>query len=115
MSRTFLAESHNVIDKFISFQQAFRAFKKRAGLKNIDNVYEPVAGICDKLGRLVRHVKHNARDDPKDSFPEEAVESVMGIIAYLDLIIGNLDLDENELSTWMVSEMMKAVYQHGEE
>jgi len=101
------------IKKYILFQQEFRAFKDAANLKKLENVHEPVSGIVDKLGRLVRHVKHNDRNDPKPNYPDDAAESFQGILSYLDMIMENFDdLSEEELTDGMLREMLKSVKQH---
>jgi len=101
-----------VITLFLTYQQEFREFKELAGLKPIENTHECVSGAVDKLGRLTRHVKHNLRNDPKDSFPLDAVESYQGILAYLDLIIESFNLTDDQIRDGIMSELQKSIKQH---
>jgi len=104
--------AHRTISRFIDYQKAFREFKKVTGLKPIENTHECVSGAVDKLGRLTRHVKHNIRNDPKDSFPQDAIESFEGCLAYLDLIMESFNLSEEQVRDSMLTELMKSVKQH---
>jgi len=105
--------AYRAIKKYILFQREFRIFKQEANLKKLENVHEPVSGIVDKLGRLVRHVKHNDRKDPKPNYPEDAAECFQGVISYLDMIMENFDdMSEDQLVDGMLKEMMKSVKQH---
>lgn len=107
------AAAGQVIEDFVEYQRSFRKFKDIVGLKPIPNKHEPVSGCVDKLGRLTRHVKHNDRNDPKPDFPHAAVRAVAGVLAYLDMIVEDMDISEADFVEGFSQELMKSVDQHG--
>jgi len=104
---------HDVIESYMEYQESFRRYKRLAGLKPIENAHECVSGTVDKLGRLTRHVKHNGRNDPKPNFPSDAVQSFAGILAYADMIMEGLDINDQQFVEGFAAELMKGVKQHG--
>jgi type II secretory ATPase GspE/PulE/Tfp pilus assembly ATPase PilB-like protein len=97
--------SDDVARSFQKFLMDYEVFKNENGLTDIiENPYEILAGMTDKLGRIVRQVKHKERDDAKPDWPEGAVESIWGLIAYTIMLKDYYNFDvfkgiENELSS----------------
>lgn len=107
--------AHDVIEDFMEYQRSFRRYKRLAGLNPIENAHECVSGAVDKLGRLTRHVKHNGRNDPKPNFPQDAVESFVGLLAYTSMIMDGLNVPDSQFVEGFASELMKGVKQHGKD
>jgi len=106
---------HDVVEAYMDYRDVFRRFRMMVGLRPTNDAHECVSGVVDKLGRLTRHVKHNGRNDPKDSFPGDAVESFAGAIAYMDLIMESFDISDKEVMDGMMSELKKSVRQHAKD
>ena len=107
--------AQDVIHDFMEYQESHRRFQRIAGLKSVQNAHECVSGAVDKLGRLVRHVKHNGRNDPRPDFPKGAGEAFAGIMAYLDMIMQGLDVSDSDFVEGFSAELMKSVSQHSKE
>ena len=113
MSKDIGDAARQVITDLMEYQRSFRKFQKMVGLGPIPNKHEPVSGCVDKLGRLTRHVKHNDRNDPKPDFPHAAVRAYAGLLAYLDIIMEELDISDADFVEGFSQELMKSAEQHG--
>ena len=104
----------DVVESFNRFLDTSCRFRVAYGLsETLDNPYEILTGMTDKLGRICRYVKHQERNDPKPDWPDGMAEEMAGLIAYLILLKDYYGL-EIYLFRGMTKELMKAVEQHGE-
>jgi len=100
-----------VISHFSDFLYEYREFKNLVGLpKTLDNPLESVTGACDKVGRLIRYVKHNTRNDPKPDWERLMQEEMFGAIAYLVILMEESGFED--ISAGMKTELLKAAEQH---
>ena len=99
-----------VVNKFNDFWVAYDFFRKYNGLnKAIDNSYEILAAMADKLGRMCRQIKHFERNDPKEDWPDVLGEDGSGLIVYLLMAFNKYDID---LSKSFKAELIKAIEKH---
>ena len=100
-----------VISKFSDFLTEYKEFKKLVGLpETLKNPLESVVGASDKVGRLIRYVKHNIRQDPKPDWERLMQEEMFGAIAYLVILMEESKFDD--ISVGMRTELIKAAEQH---
>jgi hypothetical protein len=69
--------------------------------------------MTDKHGRICRHVKHVSRNDPKADWPNDALESMVGYLAYMDMLMTVYGLHPS-MPQAMHVEMCKAIKQHSQ-
>jgi len=101
----------DLTNDFQNFIDTYEAWRLRVGLDGtIDNVYEILAAMSDKLGRICRYVKHQERNDPKPDWPEGMTTEMTGLLAYMILLKNHYNVD---LVKGMGLEFDKAVEQHG--
>jgi len=105
--------ANDVIYRLEQFIMYYDMWRWKKGLSaNIENTYEITTSLADKVGRICRQVKHFERNDPKPDWPHGIVEDMAGIITYMVILKNRLEL--NDVSDGFLSEMKKAVEQHGE-
>lgn len=101
----------DVIDSFEQFLKMYEEFRiKNNLLSKINNPYEILTAMTDKLGRICRQVKHFERDDPKADWPNGMVEDMAGLLIYWVLLRNKYELD---IADGMRNELLKAAEQHG--
>jgi hypothetical protein len=104
-------DSNDVARSFQRFLTDYELFRKNNGLTDvIENPYEIIAGMTDKLGRIVRQVKHKERNDEKPNWPEGATEAIWGLLAYTIMLKDHYDFDVSE---GIRNELQSAVEQYG--
>jgi ATP/ADP translocase len=103
-----------VCSRFIKYLDSLQEFKNAVGLKEVPNIHEVLSSMSDKHGRICREVKHLEREDPRDNWANEMMESMSGYLAYMAMIIRRYNLS-SEIRIGMYSELIKAVEQHSEE
>lgn len=100
----------DLTSSFQKFIDTYEAWRLRAGLSGkIDNVYEILAAMSDKLGRICRYVKHQERNDPKPDWPEGMTTEMAGLLIYMMILKNYYDID---LLKGLAIETDKAVRQH---
>jgi len=92
--------------------KGFEYFKTTHNLKELTDMFEVCTSLSDKHGRICRHLKHIERDDPKDNWPDEALESFQGYLAYFAMIISKYKISDEQLENAIVNELMKSIEQH---
>ena len=80
-------EPKDVIKEFKQFLETYKAFKTDHNLPySLDNPYEILASMSDKLGRICRYIKHFERNDPKPDWPEGMTTEMTGLLSYMILL-----------------------------
>ena len=111
MSTCPIGTPESVSKAYTEFLREYNAFRIENGLSGkIDNIYEVLAAMTDKLGRISRYVKHTERDDPKDNWREELCTELTGLYVYGIILLNNYELD---IGPGMEAELAKAAEQHG--
>jgi len=103
-------EAKDVVYLFNNFLSGYDKFRKDNGLSgSVDNVYEVLTAMADKLGRICRQVKHQERNDPKPDWPKGMTTEMAGLMVYMIMLKNFYDVD---ISDGMKIELDKAVEQH---
>ena len=103
-------EPKDVIKEFKQFLKTYKSFKIDHNLPySIDNPYEILTSMSDKLGRICRYIKHFERNDPKSDWPEGMIEAITGLFIYTLMLPDYYDVD---LFDGMEAELIKAIEQH---
>lgn len=99
-----------VVGAFNSFLHDYDVFREANGLSgSINNVYEILAAMTDKLGRIARQVKHQERNDPKPDWPDGMTIEMAGLVIYMIILKNYYNVD---ISEGMKQELEKAIEQH---
>jgi len=105
-----MKEIKDVVNSFNIFLTNYEEWRIEHGLSGkITNVYEILAALTDKLGRVCRQVKHQERNDPKPDWPEGMTTEMAGLLIYLILLKNNYNVD---MAEGMCNELQKSVSQH---
>jgi len=105
-------QTMSVARNITNYFSALAYFKKINNLNNLTDMFEVCTSLSDKHGRICRHLKHVERNDPKDNWPDELIESFQGYLAYFGMIIDKYDIQPSQLEKSIVDELMKSVEQH---
>jgi len=95
------------LNHFLKSYDVWRNFNRLSG--SIDNVYEIISAMTDKLGRIARQVKHQERKDPKPDWPDGMTTEIAGLLVYMIILQNHYNVD---ISNGMKIELEKAIEQH---
>ena len=102
-------DSYRVAESFFQFMLSFEAYKKKYKLNGCTDSFEICTSLVDKIGRISRNIKHFKRNDPKENWETETVESIFGTISYLLMLVKNHNLYVKDS---IIKELIKSVEQH---
>lgn len=101
---------NDVVKLFNEFLNSYDFWRKNNNISgSIDNVYEILTAMTDKLGRICRYVKHQERNDPKSDWPEGMTSEMAGLLVYMIILKNYYNID---ISDGMKKELEKAIKQH---
>ena len=102
--------ANDVVKLFNEFINGYDLWRKNNNISgSIDNVYEILTAMMDKLGRICRYVKHQERNDPKSDWPEGMTSEMAGLLVYMIILKNYYNID---ISEGMKKELEKAIEQH---
>ena len=103
-------ETEDVVKFFNEFVNSYDLWREKNNISgSIDNAYEILTAMIDKLGRICRYVKHQERNDPKSDWPEGMSSEMVGLLVYMIVLKNYYDID---ISEGMKKELEKAIKQH---